>query len=63
MKREFAVFVKSASILNQGMGEIKTSNNERHAKKVRNKTYLNLVKVLLDQLENDQKVDLRNKLG
>ena len=62
VKREFAVFMKSATILNQGMSQVKISLTEDTAHEITTSTYVRLLTNILDAMGRDRKAELSEKI-
>ena len=62
VKREFATFMKSATILNQGMSQVKMSFGEDSAREITTSTYVRLLMNLLDAVGKDRKAEISDKI-
>ena len=61
-KREFAVFMKSVMILNQGLSQLKISLSEDSANEITCNTYVRLITNLIETVGKSRKSDLTDKL-
>ena len=63
LKKEFAVFMNSVSILNQGLLHIKTCQSPDVCHDITTDTYVKLITTLLETVGEDRKADLRDRLA
>ena len=61
-KRQFAVFMKSVTILNQGLNQIKNCTSEDAANEIIANTYVKVNENMIDTVEKEHKTDLSDKI-
>ena len=62
LKKEFTVFMKSVSILNQGLSKLKSCHNPATAVDITSDTYVALIKDLMATIGPERKADMHDRL-